>query len=111
MPRASLNLRTRSRLGGAGRADEQQRLLGDGGDAHQVDELLLVDEEAAQRRAEAVDPLAQVLGLGLEVREGEVIGVRGIHDRLSWPFRLPGAGNGSERVNCNQSGNRYQPEA
>ena len=75
-----MNLRTRSRLGGARRADEEQRLLGDGGHAHQVDDLLLVDEEPAERLAEAVDPLAQILGLGLEVGEGQVFGVGRVHN-------------------------------
>ncbi len=56
-------------LGGAGRADEQQRLLGDGRDAHQVDDFLLVDEEAAERFAKAIDALAYRFRLGLEIHE------------------------------------------
>jgi hypothetical protein len=59
-------------LGGAGRADQQQRLLGDGGDDHEVDQVLLLDEEAAQGGAEPVEASAQLLGLVLEVLQGPV---------------------------------------
>jgi hypothetical protein len=51
-------------------SDQQQRLLGERGDHHQVDQFLLGDEEARQRLAEAVDPRAELLGFLLQFLEG-----------------------------------------
>lgn len=52
-----------------GGADEEERLLGDGGDDHEVDDFLFLDEESAEGGAEAVDLSTQFLGFGLEVLE------------------------------------------
>ena len=53
-----LELHDQVRLCGSRRTDQQQRFLGDGRDAHQVDDFLLVHEETAERFAKAVDALA-----------------------------------------------------
>src|SRR5947207_401580 len=68
-----LELEHQVRLGGAGRADQEQRLLRDGGHHHQVDQVLLLDEESPQRGAEAVEALAQVLGLLLQFLVGPLL--------------------------------------
>ena len=68
------------RLGCAGHADEQQRLLGDGADRHEIDDLLARDEVVAQREAKAVAALAQGVRLVrerlvVEGRNGSDLGV------------------------------------
>src|SRR5262249_3015999 len=55
-----LELEHEVRLGGPRRTDQQQRLLGDGGNQHQVNQLLLGDEKAAQRDAEVIELLPQL---------------------------------------------------
>ena len=70
-PQRVLELEDEVALRGARRADQQQRLLRDRGDAHQVDQRLLGDEEPAERGAEPVDPIAQPGGLARELVERE----------------------------------------
>ena len=62
-------LQDQVRLRRAGWPHEQQWLARDRGDRHEIDDVLPIDEEPAERGPEAVQPLPQIVCLFCEVFE------------------------------------------